>query len=130
MLTLTLPSELREFVYRHQAWFYDLMFRAAADVLNHFAHVLNAWHYFVLLTLQYPIILRVSANPYPVISVILYDCQRSVALRNSHGPQLANRFELERGMLRITLPKTILLPGSFLDLRREVRVFLPKLNRG
>jgi Putative transposase/Transposase zinc-binding domain len=37
MLTFTLPSELREFIYRNQAWFYDLMFKAAADVLNHFA---------------------------------------------------------------------------------------------
>jgi hypothetical protein len=37
MLTFTIPSELRPFAYREQDWFYDLMFKAAADVLMNFA---------------------------------------------------------------------------------------------
>lgn len=38
MLTFTVPSELRAFAYKHQAWFYDLMFKAMAQTLNDFAH--------------------------------------------------------------------------------------------
>jgi len=38
MLTFTLPAELRTFAYRHQRWFYDLLFRAMAATLADFAH--------------------------------------------------------------------------------------------
>jgi hypothetical protein len=37
MLTLTLPSEMRAFAYKHQAWFYDAMFKAMQSVLMDFA---------------------------------------------------------------------------------------------
>ena len=38
MLTFTIPEELRRFAYREQAWFYDAMFKAAAETLIDFAH--------------------------------------------------------------------------------------------
>jgi hypothetical protein len=37
MPTFTLPGELRAFAYRHQRWFYDLLFRAMAQTLTDFA---------------------------------------------------------------------------------------------
>lgn len=38
MLTFTIPEELRRFAYQQQAWFYDAMFKAAAETLMDFAH--------------------------------------------------------------------------------------------
>ncbi len=38
MLTFTIPSELRTFAYKHQAWFYEAMFKAMQQTLNEFAH--------------------------------------------------------------------------------------------
>lgn len=37
MLTFTIPEELRTFAYRHQSWFYDLMFQSMAEILRNFA---------------------------------------------------------------------------------------------
>jgi hypothetical protein len=37
MLTFTIPSELRTFAYKHQAWFYDVMFKAMQQTLHTFA---------------------------------------------------------------------------------------------
>ncbi len=37
MLTFTVPSELRAFAYRHQAWFYEAMFKAMQQTLHEFA---------------------------------------------------------------------------------------------
>lgn len=38
MLTFTIPGELRQFAYREQAWFYDLMFQGMAQTLMDFSH--------------------------------------------------------------------------------------------
>jgi hypothetical protein len=37
MLTFTIPGALREFAYREQAWFYDVMFQAMAQTLADFS---------------------------------------------------------------------------------------------
>lgn len=37
MLTFTIPEELRPFAYKEQAWFYDAMFKAAAQTLEDFS---------------------------------------------------------------------------------------------
>lgn len=66
-----------------------------------------------LLSTEDLLILRLRSNPDPIVIVTLHDGQSAVILSDSHGPELAARLELKRGMLRVVLPNEILLPGRF-----------------
>jgi hypothetical protein len=75
------------------------------------------------------IILRVRPNPNPVANTVLQDRQSTVILSDPHRPKRADRLELKRRMLRIALPKKVLLPGSLLNRLGKLRKSLPKFRR-
>jgi hypothetical protein len=60
---------------------------------------------------QQPFIFVMRANPEPVHRVALQQPECAVTTANTHRPESASLFEVERTMVRTALPQAVGLPG-------------------